>query len=131
MKYYYSERWTEKAREIALALGFSHVKADRISVIVSQGSKSRHTIARIHSIGKAMMLGMNQKYSFYTIELIEKQFLKESPEEKIKTIIHELMHIPKTFGGGFRGHKGHITEKSVNALYNKYVNYKKTTKLND
>ena len=125
MKYYYSEEWTRKAREIAVAIGFSHVKADRIAVIVGQGSKTRRIVARVHALPKAMQLGMNQRYSFYTIELIEKHFSKESPDEKIRTIIHELMHIPKSFGGGFRGHKGHITKDSVERLYRQYVAYKR------
>lgn len=125
MKYYYSEEWTEKAREIARALGFSHVKADRISVVVSQGSKTRRVVARIHGLGKAMVLGMGERHSFYVIELIEKNFLKESPEERVKTIIHELMHIPKAFGGGFRSHKGNITKRSIERLYSQYVAYKR------
>ena len=44
-------------------------------------------------------------------------------EEKLKVIVHELMHIPKTFGGGFK-HHDFVCEKNVN-LYCK--EYKKRT----
>ena len=43
---------------------------------------------------------------------------------KIKTIIHELMHIPKTFGGGFK-HHNFVTEKNVNKFYKAYKSEKK------
>ena len=44
-------------------------------------------------------------------------------EEKVKIIIHELMHIPKTFGGGFK-HHDFVTEKNVNVHYKLYLNCK-------
>ncbi|MEM4261913.1 MAG: putative metallopeptidase, partial [Candidatus Diapherotrites archaeon] len=61
-----------------------------------------------------LMLGMNQQKSFYVIELISENFDKQSENEKIETIVHELMHIPKTFGGGFR-HHDHVCNKNVKA----------------
>jgi predicted metallopeptidase len=42
-----------------------------------------------------------------------------SPEDKEKTLIHELMHIPGGFSGGFRPHKGYVERKNVEAVYNK------------
>ena len=46
-------------------------------------------------------------------------YLKER-EEKIKTIIHELMHIPKCFGGGFRQHKPYVTRRKVEKVFKEY-----------
>jgi len=116
MKYFYSDYWTLRARELARELGFTHIMLDRISVIESKGSKARRTIARIHSLGKVMQFGMQQD-SFYTIELISEHFHKQSEEEKIKTMIHELMHIPKSFGGGFRHHKNHVTHENIKKAF--------------
>ena len=41
-------------------------------------------------------------------------------EEKVKTLIHELMHIPKAFGGGFRHHDV-VNRKNVENLYKRYA----------
>ena len=57
--------------------------------------------------------------AFYALEFLSERFEKLSEEDQIKVIIHELMHIPKTFGGGFKQH--HIvTDSNVNKLYKEY-----------
>ena len=55
----------------------------------------------------------------YTIEVISEIFDKMSPEDKERTLIHELMHIPGGFSGGFRPHKGYVERKNVEAVYQK------------
>ena len=62
--------------------------------------------------------------AFYALEFLAERFDKLPQEEKIKTIIHELMHIPFTFGGGFK-HHDHVTEKNVDIMYKTYLNLKK------
>jgi predicted metallopeptidase len=57
--------------------------------------------------------------SFYSIEFLAR-FDKLSKEEQDKVIIHELMHIPKTFGGGFR-HHDYVVEENVNVLHSLLV----------
>ena len=111
---------------MAELLGYEHVIPDKLAVVKSWGSSTRRTIARIHSIGKVMMLGMGHKKSFYVIELLSKEFDKQPEEEQIETIIHELMHIPKTYGGGFR-HHNHVSHKNVKLELKRYMNLKKST----
>lgn len=118
MKYFFSDFWTLRAKEIAQKLSLSHVDLDRVSVIKSSGSKSRRTIARIHTIGKVMQAGMRQA-PFYTIELLSERFDKQPEEEQVKTIIHELLHIPKSFGGGFRSHRRFVNHKTVEEAFKK------------
>ncbi|MFH1545275.1 MAG: putative metallopeptidase [archaeon] len=112
MRYSYSSFWTEKARELAEKAGMKHINPGRISVIESNGSKTRRVIARIHSLGKAMQLGMNEE-AFYVIELISERFNKLSEREKTETIVHELLHIPHSFAGGFRHHKPFVNKETV------------------
>ena len=124
MRYEFDPSWTEKTKEIATALNYRHVMPERLTVVRSWGSKTRRTIARIHCIGKVMMLGMGQKKSFYVIELISEKFDRQPEQEKLETIIHELMHIPKTFGGGFR-HHDHVCSKNVKLELARYMDIKR------
>jgi len=108
--------------EIVYLLNMSHIKLDRIECLRSFGSSSKRTIARCHALGKLMQRAMQAK-SFYAIEFLER-FDKMNKIEQDKVIIHELMHVPKTFGGGFRQHD-FVCEKNINILHEKFVNLKK------
>ncbi len=55
----------------------------------------------------------------YTIEVISEVYDRMSDEDKEKTLIHELMHIPGGFSGGFRPHKGYVERKMVDQVYEK------------
>ncbi|HLC79098.1 MAG TPA: putative metallopeptidase [archaeon] len=121
MKYELDPKWTQTAHTIATSLGYKWVNPERLTVVRSWGSKTRRTIARIHCIGKVMMLGMGHKKSFYVIELISEKFDKQPMRDQVETIIHELMHIPKTFGGGFR-HHDHVCSRNVKIELERYLN---------
>lgn len=112
----------EQINEIARVL-FPHVKLDSVVCLRSFGSTSRGTIARCHALGKAMQLALGRK-GFYVIEAISSRFDRLSKEEQIKTLIHELMHIPKSFGGGFIYHNV-VCHKNVERMYEKYICLKK------
>lgn len=116
MKYVYDEKLQEIAEEISRML-FPHIDTSRIKCFRSFGSSSKRTIARCHALGKLMQLAVGVE-AYYALEFLER-FEKQSEEEKIKTIIHELMHIPKTFGGGFRHHDW-VCDKNVNLMYKTY-----------
>jgi len=122
MKYVFDEELQKIAEEISDFL-FPHVRKNRIKCYRSSGTSTRRTIARCHALGKLMQTAMGVE-PFYALEFLVERFDKLSSEEKIKTIIHELMHIPKTFGGGFK-HHDHVTEKNVEMMYRTYLNLKK------
>ena len=84
-----------------------------------RGGGKSNAIARCHSLGKVMQHAMKRK-GFYALEFISEKFDWMSEEDKIKTILHELMHIPKSFGGGFI-HHNFVTRRNVDKLYNKYI----------
>ena len=109
----------ETATRIVNRLGWSHVLLEHVAFIRSTGSSAKRTIARCHALGKAMQVGMGRKKSFYLIEVISENFDKLPRDEQVKVIIHELMHIPKSFGGGFI-HHDKVHEKSVEEVFRRY-----------
>jgi predicted metallopeptidase len=121
MRYEYAEDLQKKAEEISRIL-FPHVKIERIKCYRGYGTSSRRTIARCHALGKLMQkaLGIN---AFYVLEFLVERFEKMSEKEQTKVIIHELMHIPQTFGGGFRQHD-FVCEGNVNKMYECYMEKK-------
>jgi predicted metallopeptidase len=106
----------ELADEIADCLDFFHVVPQFVFCFRSTGSKSGRTIARIHGLGKIWQEALNLPPS-YVIEVISERYDRLSMTDKEKTIIHELLHIPHGFAGGFRPHKGYIDKEIVERLY--------------
>ena len=75
-------------------------------------------MARCHALPRIMQKALNVN-AHYVIELVSENFDKLSDEEQTKTIIHELMHIPKGMKGGFRYHD-YVCSRNVDELYKKY-----------
>ncbi len=104
------------ADEIADELSLFHVIPQFVFCFRSIGSTSEYTIARIHGLGKIWQEALNLPPS-YAIEVISERYDRLSQSEKEKTIIHELLHVPEGFAGGFRPHKGYIDRKTVEVLH--------------
>ena len=121
MKYEFAGDLQAISEEIS-GLLFPHVKIDKIKCLRSFGTSSKRTIARCHALGKLMQKAMGVN-AFYALEFLSERFDKLSEEDQIKTIIHELMHIPFTFGGGFKHHNV-VNEKNVNLMYETYLSKK-------
>lgn len=107
----------QKAEEISQIL-FPHVKLGFFKCFRSSGSASRRIVARCHGLAKIMQQTIGCP-AHYAIEFISERFNKLSEEEQIKVIIHELMHIPLNFGGGFK-HHNYVNKKNVEAMYKNY-----------
>lgn len=106
----------ELVDEVIEKLDFSHILSKFVLCYRSKGSKSKRIIARIHGLGKIWQ-GALCHPTTYIIEVLSEQFDKLPIREKEKVIIHELLHIPKGFSGGFRPHKGYIHPKKIEKLY--------------
>jgi predicted metallopeptidase len=119
MKYEKAPDIEIKVQEISQILELPH-DISRVLCIRSIGSKSMHTIARCHSVSKAVQTGLGID-AHYVIEVLSENFDRLSEEEKARTLIHELMHIPKAFGGGFKGHRV-VNRRAVEKMYVKYKN---------
>jgi predicted metallopeptidase len=99
---------------------FSHVILENLSCIRSRGTSSRRVIARCYALPRIMQKALNIKPQ-YIIEVISERFDKLSDDEKTKTLIHELMHIPKSFGGGFI-HHNIVNARGVEKVWQKLKN---------
>lgn len=117
MKYIFAEDLQKLAEEISIMF-FPHVDLSNIKCYRSYGTSSRGTIARCHALNKIMQKAIGIK-AVYVLEFLVERFEKLDDEDKIKVVIHELMHIPKTFGGGFIHHDV-VTNKNVNKCYEEY-----------
>lgn len=118
MKYERANDLKERAEDIVEKLSWKHIDIGNVGFLRSYGSSSRRTIARCHAMGKAMQIALDRK-GFYLVEFISERFDKMSYEEQTKVIIHELMHIPKTFGGGFI-HHDKVNDRTVEKVYREY-----------
>jgi len=125
MKYEDAPDLRMRMKEVIEVLGMKHVDISRVECLRSFGSKSRGTIARCHALGKLMQNAMKTK-AFYAIEFLER-FDRMSKKDQDKVIIHELMHIPKSFGGGFR-HHDFVCERNVNLLHEKFESLRASSK---
>jgi len=104
------------ADQLIQQLRFVHIARDRVICVRSVGSKSRGAIARVHSFPRVWQKGLGMK-SHYAIEVISERFDDLKAAEREKVIIHELLHIPKSFGGGFRHHRDWVTKRRVDRLH--------------
>jgi predicted metallopeptidase len=118
IKYFPAPEIKQQVDAITSDLDFYHIVPQFVFCVRSKGSKARRTIARIHGLGKIWQEVLNIPTA-YTIEVISEIYDKMSAEEKEKTLIHELLHIPGGFSGGFRPHKGYVERKTVEMLYKK------------
>ncbi len=127
MRYEEASDLQARMREIVDVLNMGHIDIERVRCLRSFGSSTRRTLARCHTIGKVMQKAIGIK-AFYAIEFLEK-FDKLNKEEQDKIIIHELLHIPKSFGGGFRQHD-FVCDRNVELLHRRFVSFKyKTIKM--
>ncbi len=108
------------AQKIISTLALTHIDGSRLHFYRSKGSKSRRVQARIHGMGRIWFDALAMQ-PHYIIEVISEEYDRLDQPEKEKVVIHELMHIPSKFSGGFVPHKGRINRKSVDKMYRDYL----------
>ncbi len=133
MKYEFAPDIQKTAEEIIRFL-FPYINPKRVKCYRSYGSSSKNTVARCHALGKLMQKALGEK-AFYVLEFLSESFDRLNEDEKIKVVIHELMHIPKCFGGGFRYHD-FVCERNVSKCFKIYKlkksnNFKDSLSLRD
>jgi len=111
----------EIMEDVAYRLDLKHVKPWRIVCMRSRGSKAR-ALARIWSLPGIWQKALRVE-PHYVLEVLSEKYDALDLEEKEKTIIHELMHVPKTFSGSLVPHLcfgKRIDRKAVDELHRKY-----------
>jgi len=119
IKYHHAPDIENRIRDISLRLQMEHIDLSRVKCVRSRGSGSRRVLARCHALPRIMQHALDVK-AHYVIEIISEQFDRLSEEDQTKTLIHELMHIPAAFGGGFRHHRPFVNRRAVDTMYKKY-----------
>jgi predicted metallopeptidase len=108
----------ERMDHIIDLLRFEHVRPDSVYCVRSRGSKAARTIARIHGRGRIWQaVGLEPAY---IIEIIAERFDDMSREDQDRTLIHELLHIPHGFKGGFRHHRNYVNAEIVETWYRRF-----------
>ncbi len=119
MEYLPAPEIDEEITRIIRSLEMDHIHPERVRAIRSRGTKSRRILARCHGLPKALQTGLALP-AHYVVELVSENYDRLTEAEQTKTLIHELLHIPRIFGGGFRNHD-YVRERRVNQLYERYM----------
>lgn len=112
---------TREIKSIVKHLELEYIDATKIICFRSFGSVARAR-ARIWSMPRVWQLALNIK-PHYVIEVIAEKFDHLSEDDRTRVLIHELMHIPKTFSGSLVPHRGRfhsINHRSVESLFKLY-----------
>ncbi len=117
MRYQIAPEIKQTIEKLVKSLKMNHIDLQRVHCIRSFDVKTR-AIARIWGMSRLFkeVAGIEPHY---IIEVNTKRFDKLPEREKIKTLIHELMHIPKTFSGSLLSHRSRyhqINDKEVEKI---------------
>lgn len=122
MKWIEDKLLAKKLHSIVKKTKLTNINLSQIILYRSFGSSSR-AWARIWGLPKVWQQALKVK-PHYIIEVISERFDKLSSEEQTKTLIHELLHIPKKFSGGLVPHRGrrhyNIDRRVVDKIYDYY-----------
>lgn len=109
--------------QIVKNLELTHIDPNHVSAFRSIGSTARAR-ARIYAMPRIWQQALNIK-AHYCIEFLVEHFDNLNSSNQQKVIIHELLHIPKTFSGALVPHRGRgrshqVTHHVVNKLFKQY-----------
>jgi len=110
-----------RAERIIGVLGLGHVNPFRVICMRSRGCTA-NAYARIWNLPQIWQKALAVE-PYYVIEVLAEKFDCLADAEKDRVIIHELMHIPKTFSGALVPHEcfgKKIDRASVERIYRLY-----------
>ncbi len=113
-----------RLRRIVDALGLEYVDPRRIRCMRVRGSRA-NALARIWGLPPVFQDALKLR-SHYVIEFMAPTFDRLPRDEQDRVIIHELLHIPRTFSGGIRPERSpslSINQRTVERYYRQYLQY--------
>ena len=119
IKYEFAPDIREKIIEILSKINLKHIDMSRVFCIRSHGSSAPGVVARCYALGKIWQKVLDCKAA-YIVEVISERFDRLPKDEQTRTLIHEVMHIPKSFGGGFK-HHDFVTRKNIEKIYREFL----------
>ncbi|HEV2281212.1 MAG TPA: putative metallopeptidase [bacterium] len=122
MRWELCRRTHDRLRRIVGALQFSHVDPSRIFCVRGYGSTSE-AWARIWGL-PSLWQQVLEIGPAYVVEIIEPEFSRLPDDEQDRILIHELLHIPRTFSGAIRPHRTptfRINRRTVERFYQQYL----------
>jgi len=105
---------------IARVLGLTYVDLARVRCVRVEGSRA-NALARIWGLPPVFQDALALP-PHYVIEFMVPAFDRLPREEQDRVIIHELLHIPRTFSGGIRPERsGTVNRRTVERYYRQYL----------
>jgi predicted metallopeptidase len=111
-----------RLRRIVAALRLDYIDATRIHCLRVTGSRA-NALARIWGLPSVFQRALRVP-AHYVIEFMVPAFDRLRREEQDRVIIHELLHIPRTFSGGIRPESSpplRISRRTVEQYYRQYL----------
>ena len=111
-----------RMRRIVRALGLDYISPARIRCVRVSGSRA-NALARIWGLPPIFQDALRLR-PHYVIEFMVPAFDRLSRREQDRVLIHELLHIPRTFSGGIRPERSpslSINNRTVERYYRQYL----------
>lgn len=107
----------QKIGELVNSIGLAYINPERVFCYKSYGAKTR-AYARIWGLSRIFQQALVIEPA-YVIEVISEKFDRLPQKDQDMILIHELLHIPRTFSGALVPHhdRGGVNEDRVREIY--------------
>jgi predicted metallopeptidase len=119
MKWTFAPDIHTRISHLVNSLDLRYIDPEKIITFRSRGSVSRAR-ARIWSLPTIWQQALNIG-PHYCIEVISEKFDTLSSDDQERVLIHELLHIPKTFSGSLVPHRHHASGRKTYRHYHEHV----------
>jgi len=123
MNFYPAPDLDQLIKKIVEQLHLDHIQIDKVKAFRSRGSKARAR-ARIYAMPRIWQQALDLS-PHYCIEFLSEHFDHLNQADQARVVIHELLHIPKTFSGALVPHRGkgrrhQVTHQTVEKLFRQF-----------